>query len=110
MVVIIIRIKKCKMIIAFGRVESSRVGIRSFVSSGGSIHKPIISVLVCFLDFVHDFIGDVFYSLCGVPGIEVDIEGLLGSSYVFVFFDDFLDFRCHLCGRHIFVVEVVITR
>ena len=75
---------------------------------GRGVHKPIISVLVCFLDFVHDFIGDVFHGLCGVR--RDDIEGLLVSSHVFVFFDDFLDFRCHLCGRHIFVVEVVITR
>ena len=73
------------------------------------IYKPIIPVLVCFLDLIHDFVRDIFHCL-RVRGGGDDIEWLLVSAHIFVFFNDFVYFCGHFDGRHLFVVEIVITR
>ncbi len=66
------------------------------------VHEPIISILVCFLDLVHNFDRDLFDCFtCGGRGV---------SSNILVFFDDFFDFGRHIRRRHLFVVEIVITR
>ena len=71
------------------------------------IYEPIISVLVCFLDLVHDF---VCYFFDGLTCCVRHIQRLSVSSHIVVFFDDFVDFRGHLGRPHLFVVEIVITR
>ena len=73
------------------------------------IYEPIISVLVCFFDFVHDFVCYIFDGLTCRRSRD-DIQRLSVSARIVVFFDDFFDFRGHLGRRHFFVVEVIITR